>query len=1598
MKSILSVTVKSSWKQAVQRVLRIAAVAVLAWMVLGGPKAAQADQVGYTNQLAYALTPWTNTLAFPQFDPALGSLTQVTFYAHGIVTGYVKLENTSTSSGGDYTASIYGSINLELPDGQTLQTSFPVQQYQGSLGIYDGILDYAGTSGVTYPTIIAEQGKITVFGPGEPVLATMVGTNQIVLKAFALGGSAVTITSGNSSIRRGTRAAADIMAIYYDYSPAGPIENPMFCGLTSATVCEGETGNLALTINAGVAPFTVTVTAPDGGPSSFTTSESSALIAASQAGNYKVEVQDASGHASSCFGNLLVRSLPQGVTINGSTGPFDPGTTGHQLIASGLSTYQYQWSILGAMGSGWQITGGTNSQTMTFTAGISNAVFSLQVSDLFGCQKSYSFLITAKPLSSLGNFVWYDANANGIQDQNELVVPGVSVNLYDGTGTNLLSSTATDNNGFYSFPNLKAGSYQVEFIRPNGYVFTTPLQGGNVQLDSDADQTSGRTPIINLPVSTDDNSWDAGIYIPISASLAANPSAVCAGQSATLTLQITGGLAPYTVTVTGPGGAVISSGSTSATSQQWTISAAGAYSATVTDAGGTVLTSGASLTVNDLPVCTLAVPDPLPVVGSTGNTLSGPAGLATYQWTLVSSTGPGWAITAGTTAQTMTYTAGAGGTATFQLSITNAAGCSSVCQVTFRTRLTANITASPAVVCSGNSSTLGLQVVGGLAPYTVTVTGPGGAVISSGSTSATSQQWTISAAGTYSATVTDAGGAVLTSGASLTVNAPPTCTLEVPNPLPTARFGGNNLSGPAGMATYQWTLVSGAGAGWAITDGATTDTLEYTAGTNGTATFQLAVTTAAGCSSVCQVTFGSTNPGGNDNTPVLTTSLSALPATVCRGTASTLSLRITGGLVPYTVTWAGPAGVILSGATSETNQQISASTAGAYTVTVVDARGVTNASTANLTVIECCVTKLLGTVYRDCNADGKVVGDAGLQGVTVLLKNSAGTLIGTTVTATDGTYAFTGMPAGTYTVSMAPLAGYSQTDCRTVTNSWIGTNGNTCWKDNDGKDHWRSTNGCHHWKDADGVHCWKDTDGRSYRDRTDGKICVRDWDGTGCDRDDSAGKTTWRVSGCTHWRDGNGNDCWKDSSGSIHRKDTAGNECWKDLSTGDCHWTDATGLQCWETDDGRRYNKDNYGRTCLKGFDSTKCGTDDSAGKSTWRDWSGKTHWSDDKGNDCTKDTSGCIHRKDSNGNECWTDRDGNRHRMTCASKHCWKTPQSKRFCVDQTGRDCTDDLDWSYCDDDDKDSNCQPPTAVVCDHTVTVTNCQTAALLNFALTGTLPAVSVVVTAPASAVCGGTVTYTIAVTNTGNTCFSGGLSVISSLLGGQVFNTASVAPGQGFVITTNYVIGASDASPLANTVTAIGQPAIGNAVTAQSSVTTQFTPCPKPLCSGDTATIGYWNNCNGQALIKSLNGSCWSTALGNWLASSFPCLYGASSSKNLAGKSNYEVASLFQTYFDVCGTKTDAQTLAVALAIYVTDSDLAGTTARSCGFNISTTGTGAKSYNVGSYGLAIGLSNNTSYPIAQLLQQANARKQAGTFNATAFNCIFDGINTAGDRL
>jgi hypothetical protein len=225
------------------------------------------------------------------------------------------------------------------------------------------------------------------------------------------------------------------------------------------------------------------------------------------------------------------------------------------------------------------------------------------------------------------------------------------------------------------------------------------------------------------------------------------------------------------------------------------------------------------------------------------------------------------------------------------------------------------------------------------------------------------------------------------------------------------------------------------------------------------------------------------------------------------------------------------------------------------------------------------------------------------------------------------------------------------------------------------------------------------------------------------------------------------------------------------------------------------------------------------------------------------------------------------------------------------------------------------------------------------------------------------------------------------------FNFTPVPPGTYVVSLTappgDLIVGAgSVTSPVSD----------GNPLQIPFSVqaTSSLPPPPTPLVTGDTATIGYWQNKNGQALIKSLNGGPTATNLANWLAGQFPYLYGPQSPNNLTNATNSTVAALFLTFFNQkTGPKTNAQMLGAALDVYVTNSSLSGNAAAGYGFNVGS-GTGSKSFNVGSNGVLLGLTNNTSYTVMSLLQQANLQKQQNTFNANAFNDVFSAINQMGD--
>lgn len=124
-------------------------------------------------------------------------------------------------------------------------------------------------------------------------------------------------------------------------------------------------------------------------------------------------------------------------------------------------------------------------------------------------------VVVSKP-ATLGNFVWLDRNANGIQN-GEPAISGVTVRLLD-SSFNVAATTTTNGSGIYGFTINHADTYYVEFVKPTGY-FPSPkdvVVGATEATDSDADTASGRTDAIAVAYGDAITTVDAGFYQQVS--------------------------------------------------------------------------------------------------------------------------------------------------------------------------------------------------------------------------------------------------------------------------------------------------------------------------------------------------------------------------------------------------------------------------------------------------------------------------------------------------------------------------------------------------------------------------------------------------------------------------------------------------------------------------------------------------------------------------------------------------------------------------------------------------------------------------------------------------------------------------------------------------------------------------------------------------------------------------------------------------------------------------------------------------------------------------------------------------------------------------
>ncbi|CAA6819180.1 MAG: Unknown protein [uncultured Sulfurovum sp.] len=114
-------------------------------------------------------------------------------------------------------------------------------------------------------------------------------------------------------------------------------------------------------------------------------------------------------------------------------------------------------------------------------------------------------------LTNLGDRVFLDTNANGIQEADEKSgVANVTVKLYREDNT-LVAETQTTSTGLYVFRNILPTNYYVVFEVPSKHKVSPQNQGANESTDSDTD-ASGKTGVFTLLAGQDNKSIDMGLY------------------------------------------------------------------------------------------------------------------------------------------------------------------------------------------------------------------------------------------------------------------------------------------------------------------------------------------------------------------------------------------------------------------------------------------------------------------------------------------------------------------------------------------------------------------------------------------------------------------------------------------------------------------------------------------------------------------------------------------------------------------------------------------------------------------------------------------------------------------------------------------------------------------------------------------------------------------------------------------------------------------------------------------------------------------------------------------------------------------------------
>ena len=171
--------------------------------------AALAATETHTVSIPEQATDFTSSALLPQFDPAVGTLTAATLYVTASNNSFTQVENLNRSASTTITTdSVTASVG-------SLVSAVAVNSWTNTLARYDGVLDFAGTSGVSNaPVVVTASNSVGLD------ITTVQGTGFFTLPVSAVANSTFTGTSAYS-FNVNTKASV-LVRLVYEFTPDCP--------------------------------------------------------------------------------------------------------------------------------------------------------------------------------------------------------------------------------------------------------------------------------------------------------------------------------------------------------------------------------------------------------------------------------------------------------------------------------------------------------------------------------------------------------------------------------------------------------------------------------------------------------------------------------------------------------------------------------------------------------------------------------------------------------------------------------------------------------------------------------------------------------------------------------------------------------------------------------------------------------------------------------------------------------------------------------------------------------------------------------------------------------------------------------------------------------------------------------------------------------------------------------------------------------------------------------------------------------------------------------------------------------------------------------